>query len=749
MAESIIYSLKIEGTDEELRALKSMSDTMKTLRDDIKKAGKEGSREAEKKKLQLQNEQKSYRDLQKQIQNQNKETATSVRTLESMRARLAGMNKELEKVKFGGQRFKELTAESKKLRDEINGAQEATGRFQGNVGNYSNAIQSAFQKMGISVGGYTKAVGAATTATRVLGSALIGTGIGAIVVAVGLLAKAFFSTERGTQALSRVLEPLRAIMQRLWGIVQELAVGLVDAFKDPQQAIKDLWELLKSQIVNRINGIIDQFKALGRVIKGVFTLDMDEITQGAKDFGDAYLQTMTGVEDVVGKVKQGFKDLNDELREAAKIGSRIADINIQLKELAVERAKNESRLNREMEEQRSILDDVTKSTTERLAAGEKYNALQEQLLSYDKQQAQLEFERLKIKAELNDTDLVAQAELATAEARLDEIEATRLIRSREVNNKINAILKQQGDNVIRLRDEYTKMLDTVKPGLVEINTELDKWLDFYDKDYQMQTLHLQRTGDNLAFERELYAQTYAGRAEAMQRMFDAGEIGEKRLASLQKQLAREGLKAKLETLNAGLQGMAEIFGETSKAGKAAAVASALISTYLAANQAMTNPPFMPWSAVYAAAAIAQGLGNVRRIMAVKEPAINVRPVKGFATGVIGINGKGSETSDSIPARISRGESVITAKATKVFAPVLANMERAVGNVPNTQLKNRRFASGLIGQRFLPRTDMAPDYERIIQRTIEAVGDIPVLVSETDITGTQELVRKIKVTGDLK
>lgn len=39
--------------------------------------------------------------------------------------------------------------------------------------------------------------------------------------------------------------------------------------------------------------------------------------------------------------------------------------------------------------------------------------------------------------------------------------------------------------------------------------------------------------------------------------------------------------------------------------------------------------------------------------------------QGFKEGVIALNGKGSETSDSIPAMLSRGESVITAKGTKI------------------------------------------------------------------------------------
>jgi len=117
--------------------------------------------------------------------------------------------------------------------------------------------------------------------------------------------------------------------------------------------------------------------------------------------------------------------------------------------------------------------------------------------------------------------------------------------------------------------------------------------------------------------------------------------------------------------------------------------------------------------------------------------------------VIGLNGAGTETSDSINARLSKGESVMTAKATKVFAPVLADMERMVGNSPNVQLGNKRFAQGIISAgQFNPRTQFPSNIDQIIEQTVRSVAQIPVVVAEGDITATQTRVRKIKVAGDL-
>jgi hypothetical protein len=45
-----------------------------------------------------------------------------------------------------------------------------------------------------------------------------------------------------------------------------------------------------------------------------------------------------------------------------------------------------------------------------------------------------------------------------------------------------------------------------------------------------------------------------------------------------------------------------------------------------------------------------------------------------------VGGFGSGTSDSIPARLSRGESVINAKSTRMFKPLLSDINKAGGGV---------------------------------------------------------------------
>lgn len=76
--------------------------------------------------------------------------------------------------------------------------------------------------------------------------------------------------------------------------------------------------------------------------------------------------------------------------------------------------------------------------------------------------------------------------------------------------------------------------------------------------------------------------------------------------------------------------------------------------------------------------IGTAAAGIASIMANMASAISILKSAKYAKGAVNIGGAGSETSDSIPARISRGESVINAKATKMFEPILIAMNN-IGN----------------------------------------------------------------------
>jgi hypothetical protein len=114
-------------------------------------------------------------------------------------------------------------------------------------------------------------------------------------------------------------------------------------------------------------------------------------------------------------------------------------------------------------------------------------------------------------------------------------------------------------------------------------------------------------------------------------------------------------------------------------------------------------------------------------------------IPAFAEGGL-ISGPGTGTSDSIMARVSNGESVINARSTKMFAPLLSAINQAGGGraIPS-------FANG--GMVNVPPTQVSQSldtFERL-EKAIYSISDRPIetYVKQTVVTNAQDTARKIK------
>jgi hypothetical protein len=138
----------------------------------------------------------------------------------------------------------------------------------------------------------------------------------------------------------------------------------------------------------------------------------------------------------------------------------------------------------------------------------------------------------------------------------------------------------------------------------------------------------------------------------------------------------------------------------------------------------------------AIAAIIVGATTAAQIAVIQSQKPPAAP--GFASGVIGLNGPGTETSDSIPARLSKGESVITASGTN-FA-----QSNYPGLLEFLNTRNR-FATGVInfGGTSLPTT-----VNDSTERLISAISGISPIVRVTDINKKQSDYSEVRVNGTI-
>lgn len=128
----------------------------------------------------------------------------------------------------------------------------------------------------------------------------------------------------------------------------------------------------------------------------------------------------------------------------------------------------------------------------------------------------------------------------------------------------------------------------------------------------------------------------------------------------------------------GLGDIAEQYSDTNqslaKLAKVLAIGQIAVSTGVALAEGIKQAQSVPFPGNLAAIAT-----TVATILANIAAAVKTVKSAKLATGGR-VEGEGTETSDSIPAMLSDGESVMTARATRMFAPALSVMNQLGGGV---------------------------------------------------------------------
>lgn len=324
------------------------------------------------------------------------------------------------------------------------------------------------------------ATGNVSTGMKILRGAIIATGIGALVVVLGSLIAYFTSTQEGIDKVNKVLTPLKVVFQTLIGVVQNFGKYLLEAITHPKQMLIDLLDFLKGQFMNRLNGMIDIFKGIGKIITG-------DIKEGIKQVGEAAAQTVTGVENVVGKVKDAGKAMSDTIDEAVKRGQRIEEISVKLASSEADFVKQSEALKLEFEEQNQIARDTSNTLKEREIAAKKSIELQKELNKLVTDRKNLEVEIIELKQQSNDTSDKERTELEEKRAEINkakseqihsEIAQTKLLNNihKAANDQANAQAKEAADKARAHLEEQLKWQKEAVEEYIKTNSAVAKSL---------------------------------------------------------------------------------------------------------------------------------------------------------------------------------------------------------------------------------------------------------------------------------
>lgn len=182
----------------------------------------------------------------------------------------------------------------------------------------------------------------------------------------------------------------------------------------------------------------------------------------------------------------------------------------------------------------------------------------------------------------------------------------------------------------------------------------------------------------------------------------------------------------MKAVTSSLTGLLDTLGESNKAfammSKVVTLAQIAIDTGKALSAGIASASSVPFPGNLAAIGT-----TVATVLANIATAISTVKSAKFAEGGK-VVGPGTGTSDSVPALLSHGEFVMTAKATKMFEPLLAAMNAIGGGVPMQVARS---------------TDSVESAEMLTSSFESAAKEIKPVVSVVEINEVQQRVETIE------
>ena len=203
------------------------------------------------------------------------------------------------------------------------------------------------------------------TGMKTLKGAIISTGIGALIVALGSLVAYFTSTEEGSKKLAIVTETLGILWGKLTETAAKLGKKLIDVFNNPKQAIKDFGQLVKDNIVERFNSLLEVLGYVGSALKKFFSGDFKGALKDVKAAGTEMVDVFTGVDNSLDKIKETskrvFNEIKNAVNEATAAATRLVETMRALRNEQQRLIVENANLNKELEIQQKIAEDTTLS----------------------------------------------------------------------------------------------------------------------------------------------------------------------------------------------------------------------------------------------------------------------------------------------------------------------------------------------------------------------------------------------------
>lgn len=309
----------------------------------------------------------------------------------------------------------------------------------------------------------------------------VGTSVGSLLKSLGLVAIALevfnflkdilMKNQAVMDAVNTATLAFEILIKKLFNSVSDLAGPIRSVFEDPKQAVIDLGNLIKENIINRFEGAVLAVGAIGRTFKALFEADWDGALEGVKDYGQALIQVGTGLDaDQQAAFVDGVKEFAEETIKATNAAVDEADALValrnELKLLEAEQRKQILVSQNLAELERQKRDDISLTIEQRIEANKELGRILDEQIQIEEGIAnkRLDLARRELALDRNNIDL--KVEVINAETELAD-----------VRERINGQRSEQLTNQVALEKELFELQQELRTiGKTERELELEELL---------------------------------------------------------------------------------------------------------------------------------------------------------------------------------------------------------------------------------------------------------------------------------
>tara|TARA_R110000764_G_scaffold108021_1_gene193860 strand:+ start:158 stop:2392 length:2235 start_codon:yes stop_codon:yes gene_type:complete len=371
--------------------------------------------------------------------------------------------------------LKNVTKERKKANEELKKAEENTADYSGVLGIVDNQLGGA-------ISGFDNLKGTIKGATKgfnLMRIAIIGTGIGALILALGAVTAAFKGSEKGQEQWNKIMGVIGSLVTIFTDRLAVLGEMLISVFTDPIGALKDFGNTIKEFVMDKVNDVIEGIgfmgKAITKLFKGDFKGAMNDAGSGLTKLNEGLNPAVILTEQLVKGTKSlisSTKDLVKEMKEEAAMAVKIADLRNQAvrldRQIIIERAQADltraDLLNKAIEKEKFSL-------SERIGFLEEAGRLEDEITAKEIKAAELRLQAKILENKQTTPTIEALNEQAELEAELINLTTTKLLKDREVSAQIIGLKTEAAAEEVLLEQQKADAIESIRQGLIDTENE--------------------------------------------------------------------------------------------------------------------------------------------------------------------------------------------------------------------------------------------------------------------------------------